>query len=985
MDASRRVPTCWRHLSCRAALCAVGVAVVAMGLPASPALASPGPSHIFETYFGAEGSTPKNPYPLSSPTGVAVDNSGGASNGDVYVADTDNNRVEKFSPSGEFILMFGEDVDKTTGGNVCTAASHDTCQTGTAGHSPGDFEAPTFVVVDSSEGPSAGDIYVGRKGGSIVSKFDENGNLIATWGNNGPGGTANGQLTGFGQLRDITVDSSGNLFLLGGVEDQSYGPVYWYFQDGALNSSFGPPYIDDAPGFAVDDEDNLYSGLCNSCGRVGKFSDTGVPLGEPDQHGGNGEYIQGGAIDPSTNDLYVVHSSCRGFSCESTVYHFESNCDQACPALDSFGSGELSSPYEAPVGISFDAKSDDAYVANTNGGDVAVFAPVNPLLKTESVSGVTTNTVTVNGNVNPDGRGNITACSFEYGTTTEYSSGSVPCQQTTPITAGTPVSAELSGLTTNTTYHYRLAATSGHGTYFGKDREFSPSYVLDLSTDAPTNLTGTSATLNGSFNPNGEKTEYYFEWGPTTTYGNTTSLPVDAGSASGTTHVHFDLAGLSPATTYHYRIVASNSQGTSDGSDEVVTTSASVPLIRREQANQVHSESAVISAQVNPGGKPTTYHFEYGPADCSSNPCTSVPATEIEMGSGNSYLSVSVPLTGLSQGTTYHYRVVATNKLGTGGYDAVFTTYPFPKQLHETCPNALARQQTGAALLLDCRAYELVSAANAGGYDVESDLVPGETPYAGIPPPRIPPGSSTASTTAASPGTGHPTNKGVDPYIATRGKEGWSTEYVGIPANDPFASNPSPRSPPAPTRASKPSPSAAPAAARHALKAATPASRCASPSGELVQGMAPAPGFEPGPTATPDGYIAKDLSANGEHLIFGSTSKFAEGGNSNGEVSIYDRNLNTDETHVVSNTPGGERAQPLSCLQGSRRMRLPNRLQRDRRARHLREWHPHPPRPEGRRQTPTATSTGASTWTSTTRPNRSNSPPARQTASSSTA
>ena len=65
-------------------------------------------------------------------------------------------------------------------------------------------------------------------------------------------------------------------------------------------------------------------------------------------------------------------------------------------------------------------------------------------------------------------------------------------------------------------------------------------------------------------------------------------------------------------------------------------------------------------------------------------------------------------------------------------------------------------------------------------------------------------------------------------------------------------------------------------------------------SGELVQGMVGAPGFEPGPSATPDGYIAEDLSANGEHLIFGSTSRFAQGGNDEtGDVSIYDRNLLT--------------------------------------------------------------------------------------------
>ena len=62
--------------------------------------------------------------------------------------------------------------------------------------------------------------------------------------------------------------------------------------------------------------------------------------------------------------------------------------------------------------------------------------------------------------------------------------------------------------------------------------------------------------------------------------------------------------------------------------------------------------------------------------------------------------------------------------------------------------------------------------------------------------------------------------------------------------------------------------------------------------------------LDPGPTAKPAGYIGKHLSADGSHFVFGSKSKFEPDGNE-GEVSIYDRNLNTDETHVVSKTPNG--------------------------------------------------------------------------------
>ena len=63
--------------------------------------------------------------------------------------------------------------------------------------------------------------------------------------------------------------------------------------------------------------------------------------------------------------------------------------------------------------------------------------------------------------------------------------------------------------------------------------------------------------------------------------------------------------------------------------------------------------------------------------------------------------------------------------------------------------------------------------------------------------------------------------------------------------------------------------------------------------------------LDPGPSAKPAGHIAKDLSADGTHFVFGSKSKFEPDGKE-GEVSIYDRNLTSGETHVVSKTPGGE-------------------------------------------------------------------------------
>ena len=66
-------------------------------------------------------------------------------------------------------------------------------------------------------------------------------------------------------------------------------------------------------------------------------------------------------------------------------------------------------------------------------------------------------------------------------------------------------------------------------------------------------------------------------------------------------------------------------------------------------------------------------------------------------------------------------------------------------------------------------------------------------------------------------------------------------------------------------------------------------------------------GSIPQPAAEPAGFVGKRLSADGSHFVFGSTSQFEPDGNDNGDVSIYDRNLNTGETHVVSKTPARRR------------------------------------------------------------------------------
>jgi hypothetical protein len=100
------------------------------------------------------------------------------------------------------------------------------------------------------------------------------------------------------------------------------------------------------------------------------------------------------------------------------------------------------------------------------------------------------------------------------------------------------------------------------------------------TTGMSTKVMTSSATLNGTVNPNGLSTTYYFEWGTTTSYGNTIpSTPASAGSGTSGVHVSADITGLSPDTIYHYRLVAVSSFGTSYGSDRIIEKSHGQPYL----------------------------------------------------------------------------------------------------------------------------------------------------------------------------------------------------------------------------------------------------------------------------------------------------------------------------------------------------------------------------------------------------------------------
>jgi type VI secretion system secreted protein VgrG len=194
-----------------------------------------------------------------------------------------------------------------------------------------------------------------------------------------------------------------------------------------------------------------------------------------------------------------------------------------------------------------------------------------------------------------------------------------------------------------------------------------------VTTNAASNLTPTSATLNGTVNARNAATTATFEYGLTTAYGISISA-LEKGPVTGSidTWLSTVIGGLIPNTTYHYRIVAVNSGGTTYGVDQPFTTPAAAPDVSTEAATHMGVFGAALNGTVNANATNTTVTFEYG---LTTGYGLSIPAVESPV-IGSDASPVSANLFSLAPYTLYHYRVVAVNSGGTVyGSDQTFTTW----------------------------------------------------------------------------------------------------------------------------------------------------------------------------------------------------------------------------------------------------------------------------------------------------------------------
>jgi sugar lactone lactonase YvrE len=254
----------------------------------------------FLSQFGTKGSAAGQ---LSSPWGIAMDPSG-----NVWVTDTTNVRVVEFNGKGEFIATFGTNVNKTkveAGGtqaekNLCTAASKNVCQAGTAGNAEGQMKEPAGIATSSG-----GNIYVVEKGNGRVEKFSPTGEKLAKFGGTG---TGNGQ---FSKPTGIAVAPDGSLWVVDTGNSRieqwtsTFEPVRAVGKSGGGNGEFLEPY-----GLSIDSKGNIWV-ADTWMNRIQEFNSNGDFVSKFGKSGSfEGQITSPYSVAPdSTGNLWIAEAS----------------------------------------------------------------------------------------------------------------------------------------------------------------------------------------------------------------------------------------------------------------------------------------------------------------------------------------------------------------------------------------------------------------------------------------------------------------------------------------------------------------------------------------------------------------------------------------------------------------------------------------------------------------------------------------------------
>jgi hypothetical protein len=632
----------------------------------------------------------------ADPRGVAVDNA----NGDVYVADRGNSRVDKFDADGNFLRSWGWDVVAVGPGDhpedkfeICVPTVGDTCKAGISGVGAGQFSAAIAIAVDNDPtSPTYRDIYVGPDEARL-QRFDRDGNFLRSWGwdvvQSGPGNKSTApEPLGF----EICVPTAGDTCKAG-------------------VSGFGAGQLASVAGLAVGPGGAVHVGRRKLIEGtefdvwVLKFEPSGALLGEVTLE--PGKILQGLVVD-SDGDIYA-----------------------------SFGHGEGGIRKYPPGGGAPISHTDPGAQAPTGSG----IAPLAIDQADNLYVAQFDKNFRVIAKYDVSGPAPITIARFGYGDFNFlWNSGLA----VTHVPNG--------GVLVSSADHQIVHIPQP-----------PPGLIIAQGTVLADPIGNAKATLNAEINAEGRSTEYHFQYveeekfevegwgGPATRETPVAQLPEtrldDMGkpffleSAEATIGCPDPLseAGLpeapclTPETKYRFRVLASNADNPPPGAIAEGEPFETQPPLRIEDtwSTAVSTDAAKLQAAIDPLGIPVTGHFEYvGEVTClkdieelGAEHCFdhAQSTAELDFGGGEGPQTRSAQLHSLAPATTFRYRVVADNPLiePIEGPERAFTTFAIPPPPPNPDPCHNAQFRTGpSAFLPDCRAYELVSPLDKENGDI---------------------------------------------------------------------------------------------------------------------------------------------------------------------------------------------------------------------------------------------------------------------------
>jgi hypothetical protein len=498
--------------------------------------------------------------------------------GDMYVVDTGNARVDSFTAEGVFRFAVGWGVlDGKQELETCTAS----CRAGISGAGTGQFSSPQGIAIDNNPASeSYGDFYVADSRNSRVEKFDPAGDFLLTFGKGvnlltkgdvctsgesencgaGESGFELGEFAGLGG--GLAVDTAGTVYVgdFGRVEKFSPEGVFvsqWVTGEGA-----GP-----VSSLAVNSTNEVFV-IAEGVPGVHRYDAFGTELGSAFDTGGTASALAAG---PS-GEVFVDQHFDR-LRTPAHLAEFEANGTE----LKTFDVGAEG----GSLGIVFGDTIERVYVLNRDGVRLVAVPPPGPFTIPGSEALVDAKPLHAEVVAVIDAEGSPTTYRFEYGETTSYGSETSPAplseSEEEGLFAPVRATADLTGLKPGTVYHFRaVTENEGGETTVGLDTTFETTPSVLISGEATSQVTPESARLSVEIDPQGSATRYHFEYGLSTAYGQRAPESDADGGAEEVSATHsLVIEHLTSGTVYHYRVVAENAFGTTEGPDRTFTTTSS--------------------------------------------------------------------------------------------------------------------------------------------------------------------------------------------------------------------------------------------------------------------------------------------------------------------------------------------------------------------------------------------------------------------------